>query len=97
MEHEELAHKYGFSNYEEMLENSTTVIFDYGVSWMATCALAGWLTWVDKCPDLLLETFPTYDEASRYIHAVFEDTEASLKVLIESAIVKDEDFPTLLN
>lgn len=84
MDHyDEFAHKYGFNDYGEMIKNSMIVIFDYGVSWMATSTRHGWLAWVDKLPDILLRTFQTYEETILYIHEVFKDVEANFKELIE--------------
>jgi len=98
LEHyEELAHKYGFNDYGEMIENSLIVIFDYGVSWMATNTPYGWLAWVDKLPDIPLKTFRTYEETIRYINEVFEDVEANFKELIETCIVQHDYLPNVLN
>lgn len=36
----------GFDNFEEMLENTFTVIYDDGVCWNATVTQKGWLGWV---------------------------------------------------
>ena len=95
--YEELAHQFGFSDYAEMLENSFTVIYDYGVSWMATNIINGWLAWVDEHPDRPMKTFQTYDETLHYIHEVFEDAKVTLKELEEARIVQSEDFPIVLN
>lgn len=98
MEHyEKFAHKYGFNNYGEMTKNSLTVIFDYGVSWMATYTRFGWLAWVDKLPDIPLKTFQTYEEAIRYINEVFEATEVNFKELIETCIVQHDNKLIVLN
>lgn len=37
--------QYGFIDFEEMLENGFTVIYDFGVSWMVTYTHDGWRTW----------------------------------------------------
>lgn len=84
-------------DYKGMLASSVTVIYDNGVSWMATIIQEGWFAWVDEYPDRSMKTFQTYDEASRYIHAVFEDAEATLKELIEEGIISPEDYPIVLN
>ena len=97
MGQEELAHKYGFNNYKQMLDSSFTVIYDYGVSWIATIIHDGWLTWVDEYPDRPMKTFQTFSEASFYLHKVFEEAEASLKELIEDEVISPEDCTITLN
>lgn len=96
MEKEEMARQYGFETYKEMLENSFTVIYDHGVSWLATITHDGWLAWVDKYPGQSLGFFNTYDETSRYLHNVFKELNKTMKCETSEIFVNDRP-PNVLN
>lgn len=54
------AKEHGFSSYEEMMQSTTTVIYDEFINWNATITNDGWIAWVDD-PLGLIGMYETYD------------------------------------
>lgn len=75
MTKDDFAIENGFGNYEEMLSNSFTIIYDQGVFWFSTGVHDGWLAWVDmwQCQQQKLGTFKSFEECQIYLLTFYKN------------------------
>lgn len=91
------ARRHGFSSYEKMLEQSTTVIFDEGIKYLVTETPNYFLAWIENYPDYPLGRYRTFTEAQAFLIAAFEEAEKKTKVDIPIRLVSvfGENYPGL--
>lgn len=70
----DFAIKNGFESYEEMLSNSSTIIYDHGTLWLVSSINKGWLAWIDD-PEQELGTFETFEKAQERLIYTFAEKE----------------------
>ncbi|EGW38257.1 hypothetical protein [Desulfosporosinus sp. OT] len=76
LDRDDFAIKNGFISYEEMLSNSITIVYDYGISYFATTIHDNdWLAWIDKRPEQVIGIFETLEKAHERLFYVFAEKE----------------------
>lgn len=75
MNRNDFAIKNGFISYEEMLANSTIIVYDHGISSFATIIDDGWLAWRDDRPDQIIGVFETLEKAHERLFYLFAKNE----------------------
>lgn len=76
MSRDDFANKNGFENYDEMLSNSITIVYDHGISFFATSIDSnGWLAWIDNCPEQIIGVFDTLEKAHERLFYIFAEKE----------------------
>lgn len=61
------ASEYGYSSFEEMMENSVLIFSQYEERWYISPVGKGFLAWVDPFTEQPLGHFPTFEEAEKYV------------------------------
>ncbi|HHV65973.1 MAG TPA: hypothetical protein GXX46_13060 [Peptococcaceae bacterium] len=84
MNKDHFAKSFGFVDYEEMVDNSTTVFRDKDVSWsIAKLPHGKYLTWDDaEIADDRVEVFFTREEAEEYLSVLRNKAKAEKKLPI---------------
>jgi len=68
--------KNGFINYEEMLYNSITIVYDHGISYFATVIPNNvWLAWIDQRPEQIIGIFESLEKAHEQLFYIFAEKE----------------------
>jgi hypothetical protein len=83
MEKDLFAKRHGFSSFDQMRLQSTTVIFDEGINYIVTETPQYFLAWIENYPDYPLGRYKTFSEAQSFLIAAFEQAEAEALIDID--------------
>lgn len=87
MDKDVFAQRHGFQTFEEMLQESNTVIFDEGVKYLVTKTPKYYLAWLQDYPEYPLGRFDTFNEAHIFLIAAFKEAEEASRIDIPVRLV----------
>ena len=87
MDREVFAKRHGFLNYEQMLNNSSMIIFDDGVRYLITETPKYFLAWIESYPEYPLGRYSTFAEAQTFLLAAFKEAEEASPMNIPVRLV----------
>jgi hypothetical protein len=87
MNKDTFAMRHGFNSFDQMLEHSTTIIFDEGIKYVVTETPKYFLAWIENYLDYPLGRFNTFTEAQAFLIAAFEQAEQEAQADIPVRLV----------